>query len=820
HNTPEVYSFPRRRLRHCSIQAAGVGTLESDSEERVLVHGGRRHSDSRGVAAEDGGRRTSPHAWRINSRHSHRSGQSREKGDEDQDLSRSEDRERVSEDVSFARRDSGRVSEGLGHCRSGFRERVNKGDGGPGHNSSWERVRGCRGFRSSLLSLSEVSGHQTSDSVGTVTEDRGGLRLSGSWEGASVDGGHNLSSSWEGVSEDGGYAASESSGVSVSQDSSHRLSGFWEKASEDGGSGCRGSWERAREDGGPGPSEDEDGRCSGSWVTAREDRRGSGGLDSTPPGSPRDRTMPGVSHSDSSTSSTETASPCARKKVHFRSIHDAVRAGDVKQLSKIVEHGASVNEVDIFHKFTPLHWAAHSGSLECLHWLLWHGADITQATMRGWTAAHIAAIRGKDACMQVIINLFNFKKFKFNYFSIVLIKYSLAFPGHVAAFKGDLEMLKKLLEDGVININERDNNGSTPMHKGIYTLSHLRDPSVTDKREWKPVHYAAFHGRLGCLQLLVKWGCGIEDVDYNGNLPVHLAAMEGHLYCFKFLLTRMSSATQALKTFNDNGENVLDLAQRFFKQNILQFIQGAEYERNDPEDQETAGQGHIVCLQWLIKMGADCNIANKAGEKPSDVAKRFAHLAAVKLLEGLQKYDIDDENEIDENDMKFFIRHGVEGSTDARDDLYLNESDKTDARRQKEKQGDQLGAVTLAQEKVDNGLDKGENDGDGETWTIQELQSQLEYERVRREKLECQLDEYRAEVDQLRETLENIKVPNLVAVEDDCSCESSKEKRRVKKKVSSGGVFVRSSDFSSSLFLPIPLLLDLAKTCHSLGAVV
>lgn len=42
---------------------------------------------------------------------------------------------------------------------------------------------------------------------------------------------------------------------------------------------------------------------------------------------------------------------------------------------------------------------------------------------------------------------------------------------------------------------------------------------MTDKREWKPVHYAAFHGRLGCLQLLVKWGCSVEDVDYNGNLP-------------------------------------------------------------------------------------------------------------------------------------------------------------------------------------------------------------------------------------------------------------------------------------------------------------
>lgn len=42
----------------------------------------------------------------------------------------------------------------------------------------------------------------------------------------------------------------------------------------------------------------------------------------------------------------------------------------------------------------------------------------------------------------------------------------LAFPGHVAACKGNLEMLKTLLEDGIINFNERDDNGSTLMHKG------------------------------------------------------------------------------------------------------------------------------------------------------------------------------------------------------------------------------------------------------------------------------------------------------------------------------------------------------------------
>ncbi|XP_077820245.1 ankyrin repeat domain-containing protein 42 isoform X8 [Macaca mulatta] len=414
--------------------------------------------------------------------------------------------------------------------------------------------------------------------------------------------------------------------------------------------------------------------------------------------------MPGVANSGPSTSSRETANPLgSRKKVHFGSIHDAVRAGDVKQLSEIVERGASINEVDVLHKFTPLHWAAHSGSLEAL---IMNGANLTAQDERGCTPLHLAATHGHSFTLQI------------------------------------------MLRSGV-------------------------DPSVTDKREWRPVHYAAFHGRLGCLQLLVKWGCSIEDVDYNGNLPA--LAFPGHVAAFK-------------------GD--LGMLKKLVEDGVININERAD--NGSTPMHKAAGQGHIECLQWLIKMGADSNITNKAGERPSDVAKRFAHLAAVKLLEELQKYDIDDENEIDENDVKYFIRHGVEGSTDAKDDLCLSDLDKTDARMRAykkivelrhlleiaESNYKHLGGITeedLKQKKEQLESEK----------TIKELQGQLEYERLRREKLECQLDEYRAEVDQLRETLEKIQVPNFVAMEDSASCESNKEKRRVKKKVSSGGVFVR-----------------------------
>ena len=42
----------------------------------------------------------------------------------------------------------------------------------------------------------------------------------------------------------------------------------------------------------------------------------------------------------------------------------------------------------------------------------------------------------------------------------------LAFPAHVAAYSGDFTHLHMLVENGIVNINERDDKGSTPAHKG------------------------------------------------------------------------------------------------------------------------------------------------------------------------------------------------------------------------------------------------------------------------------------------------------------------------------------------------------------------
>ncbi|XP_014106361.1 PREDICTED: ankyrin repeat domain-containing protein 42 isoform X6 [Pseudopodoces humilis] len=349
-----------------------------------------------------------------------------------------------------------------------------------------------------------------------------------------------------------------------------------------------------------------------------------------------------------------------KKKQNYTSVHEAVKAGDVEQLALMIKSGASINEVDVVHKFTPLQCAAHMGSLECLQWLLWHGADTTRVTVRGWTAAHLAAIRGQDACMQALL-----------------------LNGADAA--------------------ARDERGCTALHLAAahghsYTLQTLlrtgAEVNVSDGNDWKPVHYAAFHGRLGCLQLLVRWGACVDDVDNNGNLPAHLAAVEGHLHCFKFLVGKMSSVMQTLKARNDHGETPRDLAERFYKDNILQYIDGVEKEEEHPEMQEVRAYNKIKELQRLLEIA------------------------------------------------------------------YSNYR--------------QLGGITEEERKMKTEERKAEK-------AVRELEAQLEYERVRREKLESQLDDYRAEINQLREGRGNTRTASAASAKAETMAKSCKDKKKIKK---------------------------------------
>ena len=69
------------------------------------------------------------------------------------------------------------------------------------------------------------------------------------------------------------------------------------------------------------------------------------------------------------------------------------------------------------------------------------------------------------------------------------------------------------------DVNTADKAGWSRDVMHVYCMCARQDVNSADKAGWSPVHCAAFHGRLGCLQLLIRWGGRIDDVDNNGNTP-------------------------------------------------------------------------------------------------------------------------------------------------------------------------------------------------------------------------------------------------------------------------------------------------------------
>ncbi|XP_065056506.1 ankyrin repeat domain-containing protein 42-like isoform X1 [Rhopilema esculentum] len=477
------------------------------------------------------------------------------------------------------------------------------------------------------------------------------------------------------------------------------------------------------------------------------------------------------------------------KKVQYSSVHEAVKHGDTVQMQEMFQDGASLNECDPKFKFTPLHWASHHGSLECLHWLLWHGADYSEVTPEQWTAAHIAAIRGQDACLQALAASgadMHAKDARGRT------------PAHLAAAHGNSYTLQSILRKGV-DITALDNIG------------------------WSALHAAAFHGRLGCLQLLHRWGASLEDVDQAGNTPAHLAASEGHLHCLKYVISSSVSIANALAARNDQGETPRDLAQQYLKHDCLEYINGVEYDVNHPETAEdltfpahvaaykgdlaylqmlvetgvvsinerddkgatpahkAAGNGQIEVLKWLIEQGGNMMIVNSHGENPKDVARRFGKLACLKLLGGdtVELEDIANE--------------------DIQPDAVPEEpKKKSEARGRALRKVDELkhllDIAKMNYRQLGGLLEEDEKEREEErenSRIIRELEAQLEYERERREKLESQLDRLRAKVHSLTLQLEDAR-SEAPLVRNDVE-EERREKPKKKKKPKSSkqaGVFV------------------------------
>jgi len=181
---------------------------------------------------------------------------------------------------------------------------------------------------------------------------------------------------------------------------------------------------------------------------------------------------------------------------------------------------------------------------------------------------------------------------------------------HEAVLEGDLQRVKKLLEQGA-NVNARNTVGWTPLHlaaeKGYLEVARLlvekgADVNARDDDGTTPLHFAALWGHLEVARLLVEKGADVDARNNFGTTPLHYAALGGHLEVARLLVEKGADVDAR----NNNGWTPLHYA---------------------------APNGHLEVVRFLLEAGANPTPRSNEGWTPADMARWRGHEFVAEFIE-------------------------------------------------------------------------------------------------------------------------------------------------------------------------------------------
>ena len=147
----------------------------------------------------------------------------------------------------------------------------------------------------------------------------------------------------------------------------------------------------------------------------------------------------------------------------FQTLHEAVEAGDVEAVKRLISNGAKVGELND-HRAPPLQYAAARGHLEIARILVDNGADVNFLIEGGGTP-----LMGAATCLKPkLIEFFLSKGAQPNKKGDGgLFPLACPFQPDVAAVDKQIECIR-LLVSGGSRINERTDSGATPLMKAAW----------------------------------------------------------------------------------------------------------------------------------------------------------------------------------------------------------------------------------------------------------------------------------------------------------------------------------------------------------------
>ena len=216
---------------------------------------------------------------------------------------------------------------------------------------------------------------------------------------------------------------------------------------------------------------------------------------------------------------------------------------------------------------------------------------------------------------------------------------------NLAAKRGDVDKVRKLLESGRYDVNCVDTSEWTLLHvAGHLDVVKLlipefeADVNACTNSGVTPLHMAAYMGHLDVVKVLIsEFKADVNACTNSGVTPLHMAAYRGHLDVVKVLISEFKADVNA---HTNSGETPLHMATSgghldVVKVLIAEFKADVNAQTNSGETllHEAAYRGHLDVVKVLIaEFKADVNACTNRGETPLHRAAYRNHLDVVKVL--------------------------------------------------------------------------------------------------------------------------------------------------------------------------------------------
>ncbi|SLM48078.1 protein of unknown function [Nitrospira japonica] len=290
---------------------------------------------------------------------------------------------------------------------------------------------------------------------------------------------------------------------------------------------------------------------------------------------------------------------------------------------------SSVNVQNSKHR-TAIFAPCFYGNADLLDILLEYKANPDFPDKEGWRPIHYAAASGSLDCLKRLLT-------KDVYLGGTDTPHETA-PIHTAASSNHVHCVHSLVEKDKTLLVCRNAMGQTPLHiaasngalEAIQVLNELgADANESTKDGWKAVHYAARENHPAVIRILREIGADLDASLPNQATALHIAAHNGHMDVVKCLfeshvnvdapaLNSCWSDTEKAKTrinYRQDKKKCGDISE--FDWTPLHFA---------------VASGHDEVVSYLLEARANPNLPSGSGETPLHFAGRHDGVKIVKQL--------------------------------------------------------------------------------------------------------------------------------------------------------------------------------------------